>query len=114
MISKQKALPAPMFRAVPTPDDILQQHFHHHLFHERKLAHRNRGHVDILRKENPEGALPEVDKVLDLIARARLPKRSKPRPAEPRAQRHLRQSFPPLIGSRAEAKKQLIAQNHEC
>ena len=54
------------------------------------------------------------EKLLDLIARARLPKRSKPRPAEPRAQRHLRQSFPPLIGSRAEAKKQLIAQNHEC
>ena len=56
----------------------------------------------------------EWEKLLDLIARSRLPKRSKPRPAEPRAQRHLRQSFPPLIGSRAEARKKLIAQNHEC
>ena len=54
------------------------------------------------------------EKLLLLIARARLPKRSKPRPPEPRAQRHLRQSFPPLIGSRAEAKEKLIAQNHEC
>jgi len=54
------------------------------------------------------------EKLLLLIARARLPKRSKPRPAEPRAQRHLRQSFPPLIGSRAEAKKVLIAPYHEC
>lgn len=54
------------------------------------------------------------EKLLDLIARSRLPKRSKPRPAEPRAQRHLRQSFPPLIGSRADAKKMLIVSNHEC
>ena len=54
------------------------------------------------------------EKLLDLIARSRLPKRSKPRPAEPRAQRHLRQSFPPLIGSRADARKKLIAPNHEC
>ncbi len=51
------------------------------------------------------------EKLLDLIARARLPKRSKPRPAEPRAQRHLRQSFPPLIGSRADARKKLIDVN---
>ena len=54
------------------------------------------------------------EKLLDLIARSRLPKRTKPRPAEPRAQRHLRQSFPPLIGSRAEAREKLIAPNHEC
>lgn len=51
------------------------------------------------------------EKLLDLIARARLPKRSKPRPAEPRAQRHLRQSFPPLIGSRADARKKMIDAN---
>jgi hypothetical protein len=54
------------------------------------------------------------EKLLCLIARARLPIRSKPRPAEPRTQRHLRQSFPPLIGSRADAKKKLIAPIHEC
>lgn len=54
------------------------------------------------------------DKILDLIARSRLPKRSKPRPPEPRAQRHLRHAFPPLVGSRADAKNKLIDLNHEC
>ena len=52
--------------------------------------------------------------LLALIARARLPKRRKPRPAEPRAQRHLRQSFPPLIGCRHDARQKLIDSNHEC
>jgi len=51
------------------------------------------------------------EKLLVLIARSRLPKRSKPRPAEPRLQRHLRQSFPPLIGSRADARKKMIDAN---
>jgi hypothetical protein len=46
-------------------------------------------------------------KLLRLISASRLPKRSRPRPAEPRAQRHLRESFPPLIGSRDEARKKL-------
>lgn len=54
------------------------------------------------------------EKLLVLIARSRLPKRSKPRPAEPRVQRHLRQSFPPLIGSRADARKTFITSNLEC
>lgn len=47
------------------------------------------------------------EKLMALIARARLPKRRKPRPAEPRAQRHLRQSFPPLIGCRHGARLRL-------
>jgi hypothetical protein len=52
--------------------------------------------------------------LLDRMAHARLPKRRKPRPAEPRAQRHLRQSFPPLIGCRHDARQKLIDPNHEC
>lgn len=52
-------------------------------------------------------------RLLDLIARARLPKRRKARPPEPRAQRHLRQSFPPLVGCRHEARQKLIARTQE-
>lgn len=52
-------------------------------------------------------ALRAWEKLLVLIAQSTLPQRSKPRPAEPRAQRHLRQPFPPLIGSRAHARKQI-------
>jgi hypothetical protein len=47
------------------------------------------------------------DKMLHLIGQARLPQRRKCRPAEPRAQRHLRQPYPPLIGSRRKARQQL-------
>lgn len=46
-------------------------------------------------------------RLLDLIGRARLPRRRKARPPEPRAQRHLRQPYPPLIGSRKKARQQL-------
>jgi hypothetical protein len=46
-------------------------------------------------------------RLLDLIGRALLPRRRKPRPPEPRAQRHLRQPYPPLIGSRKKASQQL-------
>ena len=38
------------------------------------------------------------------------PKRRKPRPTEPRAKRHIRESFPPLVGSRAQARKKLEKQ----
>jgi len=44
------------------------------------------------------------------ITRCLLPHRPRPRPTEPRAQRHLRESFPPLIGSRVRAREKL--QNH--
>lgn len=46
-------------------------------------------------------------KTLEEIGRCRLPRRRKPRPSEPRAQRHLRQPYPPLLGSRAHARKHL-------
>ncbi len=39
------------------------------------------------------------------LARCVLPKRNKPRPREPRAKRHVRESFPPLVGTRAQARK---------
>jgi hypothetical protein len=39
------------------------------------------------------------------ISKCSLPKRSKPRPSEPRAQRHLRAAYPPLFGSRANARR---------
>ena len=46
-------------------------------------------------------------RLLDLMGRALLPRRRKPRPQEPRKQRHLRQPYPPLIGSREKARQQL-------
>ena len=45
--------------------------------------------------------------LLQRIARCRLPYRRKPRPSEPRAQRHLRLPYAPLYGSRAAARKNL-------
>jgi len=41
------------------------------------------------------------------IARSRLPRRSKPRPSEPRAKRHFDNSFPSLWGSRQKARQQM-------
>jgi Transposase DDE domain len=49
-------------------------------------------------------------RLLDGLNRARLPQRRKVRPPEPRAQRHLRQPYPPLIGSRKKARQQLKSQ----
>jgi hypothetical protein len=46
-------------------------------------------------------------RLLEQISRCRLPNRPKPRPNEPRAQRHLRQSYPPLHGPRAKARRNL-------
>lgn len=45
--------------------------------------------------------------LLQRIAQCRLPRRRKPRPSEPRAQRHLRLPYPPLYGSRGAARKNL-------
>lgn len=45
--------------------------------------------------------------LLKQIARYRLPQRPKPRPNEPRAQRHLRLPYAPLYGNRATARKHL-------
>lgn len=46
-------------------------------------------------------------KLLHLIRQSLLPHRRHSRPSEPRAQRHLRQSFPVLFGSRPLARRQL-------
>jgi hypothetical protein len=47
------------------------------------------------------------EKTLTEISQCLLPRRHQPRPNEPRAQRHLRESYPPLVGSRAQARKKL-------
>jgi hypothetical protein len=43
-------------------------------------------------------------KMLRELAQCTLPKRKKPRPSEPRAKRHIRESFPPLVGPRSKAR----------
>jgi hypothetical protein len=53
------------------------------------------------------------ERLLKLIARARLPKRRKARPAEPLAKRHVRESFPPLVGSRHQARREWSARSQE-
>jgi len=47
------------------------------------------------------------DALLKRVAQIRQPTRSKPRPSEPRAKRHKRETFPPLRGSRQVARKNL-------
>lgn len=49
--------------------------------------------------------LANWNKLLRELARCCHPKRKHPRPSEPRAKRHVRESFPPLVGSRARARK---------
>jgi Transposase DDE domain. len=46
-------------------------------------------------------------KLLKDVARAKLPSRRNPRPPEPRAKRHKRETFPPLRGSRSVARKNI-------
>jgi hypothetical protein len=53
------------------------------------------------------GVLASWNTTLNEISQCLLPRRRRPRPNEPRAQRHLRKPYPPLIGSRAEARKKL-------
>jgi len=57
-------------------------------------------------RTRPE-VLPSWNRTLAQIGQCRLPKRPRPRPSEPRAQRRLPESFPPLIGSRAQARRKL-------
>ncbi len=47
---------------------------------------------------------------LSQIAQCRLPKRHQPRSPEPRAKRYIRESFPPLVGPRAQARQKLAKQ----
>ena len=58
-------------------------------------------------------ALATWKKLLVRLGRCRLPKRRKPRPSEPRAQRHEGRTFPPLLGNRNEARKKLAKMNLE-
>jgi IS4 transposase len=52
-----------------------------------------------------ESLLASWRKLLAHLGQARLPKRKKKRPQEPRAKRYVRESFPPLVGTRAAARK---------
>jgi hypothetical protein len=52
----------------------------------------------------------ELERVCAEVGRARLPRRPKARPAEPRAQYHVPQVFPALRGTRAQARQQLKKQ----
>ena len=63
---------------------------------ESWLRHFGRGKTQVL---------PTWTDTLQAMGACRLPKRKKPRPNEPRAKRYLRESFPPLTGSRAQARK---------
>lgn len=47
------------------------------------------------------------ERLLAEMGKCLLPKRREPRPNEPRAKRHVRESFPPLVGSRFQARKKL-------
>jgi Transposase DDE domain len=49
----------------------------------------------------------ELERVCREVGRARLPRRRKARPAEPRAQYHVPQAFPPMRGTRSQARQQL-------
>jgi hypothetical protein len=53
-------------------------------------------------------------KALQQMGRCLLPRRRKPRPNEPRAQRHLRLPYLPLYGSRADARKYLKKYASKC
>lgn len=55
----------------------------------------------------PRKALANWAQTLHRMGHCRLPHRRKARPAEPRAQRHLRLPYAPLYGSRARARKHL-------
>lgn len=50
------------------------------------------------------------ERTLAELGKCSLPKRRKPRPSEPRAKRHIRESFPPLVGSRAKARQKIQKQ----
>jgi len=51
--------------------------------------------------------LASWERTLKALARCKLPGRAKPRPNEPRQQRHLRASYPPLFGPRDHARRKL-------
>jgi len=61
----------------------------------------------ILSSSASSGSIQLGFRMLFLISKSRLPHRRHARPSEPRAQRHLRQPFPPLLGSRDQARRNL-------
>jgi hypothetical protein len=65
--------------------------------------------LDWLRAGRSESrlSLSSWENLLDSVATIRQPSRSKLRPAEPRAKRHRRETFPPLRGCRHAARKEL-------
>lgn len=56
---------------------------------------------------SPRQARAQWTRTLERMGSLRHPRRPKPRPTEPRAQRHLRQPYAPLHGSRAQARRNL-------
>jgi len=50
---------------------------------------------------------------LGRIAKGKLPKRRKARPGEPRKKRHRGETFPPLRGSRSEARLEMLEQEQQ-
>jgi hypothetical protein len=65
---------------------------------EAWLSHFGRTCTDVL---------ASWQKALAEIGRCRLPKRKRKRPSEPRAKRYVRESFPPLVGSRTQAREKI-------
>jgi hypothetical protein len=55
----------------------------------------------------PGPQVAQWHRLLEAVGAARLPRRRQPRPSEPRAKYHVRESFPPLRGSRQAARLQL-------
>ena len=66
-----------------------------------------------LRHPQRRGSCNAWERLLERIAKARQPKRRKPRPSEPRAIRHFASDVPKLVGSRAAARKNLAKTNVE-
>jgi putative transposase len=65
----------------------------------------------LIRNSAPRPSLHSWKLLLTRIAKARLPKRQKPLPSEPRAVRPFQKDFAKLQGSRADARKKLAALN---
>jgi len=65
----------------------------------------------LLRCGDRRPSLRSWQRLLARVANARLPKRRQPRPAEPRAIRPFQKDVAKLLGSRAQARKQLAAAN---
>ena len=63
---------------------------------------------------DPKNSYQRWVTLLKLVAKCRLPLRLKPRPPEPRAKRHVRESFPPLRGDRQAARAKLALTNLKC